>query len=101
LGKFNFGIVCSGCGPGGSSPLPGPLSFTASNPGGLSLTDFVANAGGFFFAADFINPNISSRPTGNLGTRTAARDVPEPGALTLLGTAIVGLGLFRRRRQPA
>jgi hypothetical protein len=70
LGNFNFGIVCSGCGPGASSPLPGSLSFTAGNPASLLLTDLVANSGGYFFAADIINPNVMTRrPTGIAGTR--------------------------------
>jgi hypothetical protein len=100
FGNFDYGIICTGCGSGGSSPLPGPLSFRAADGGTLSLTDFVANADGYFFASDIINTNASGRPTGNVATKMGQR-VPEPASLALLGTALAGLGLLSRRRRSA
>src|SRR5262249_38799728 len=94
-----FGISCSGCGPHGSDPLADPLKFRASNPSRLSLTDFVANAGGYFFTAEIVNTNTASWPIGKVGAGGGARHVPEPATLTLLATSLAGLGLWLRRRQ--
>jgi hypothetical protein len=103
FGDFDYGILCSGCGSGGSSPLPGPLTFTAANGGGLSITEFIGNSGGFFFAADIINENApgTTKPTGNVGTSdpTLTTSVPEPTTFMLFGAGLLALGLARRRRS--
>jgi hypothetical protein len=100
FGNFGYGIECTTCGNGGSGPKPGPLEFDAINLGGLSINDFVGNAGGYFFASDIINLNITSTPpTGNVGADGPDRPpVAEPGTLALLGTALTGLVLRRRAR---
>lgn len=92
LGNFGYAIACSGCGPGASSPLPGPLVFQVSvASGSLSITNFIANSGGFVFASDIKG---TSGNTGEVATRA-----PEPASMTLLGVGLFGIGLIRRRRQ--
>jgi len=101
FGDFNRGIVCnvpSGCGNGGSNPNPGPLVFDAANAGGLLLTDFVTNSGGYYFASDIINTNTKSRPTGNVGANRSTA-TPEPVSMALPGSALLGFGLARGRQK--
>jgi hypothetical protein len=40
IGSFAYSIDCSGCGNGGSNPLPGPLVFTVNHSSGLLASDF-------------------------------------------------------------
>jgi hypothetical protein len=89
FGAFGYTIDCPGCGPGASNPKPGPLTFTVFSAGGLAPEDFVANAGGFFFAADIIGA------TGNTGNVAA---VPEPATAFLLTSGLLGLAAVGRRR---
>ena len=101
FGSFTFGIECTGCGHGGSGPLAGPLDFDATNVAGLLVTDFAANAGGYFFASDIINLNkTEGEMTGNVAANDPVSPVvSEPAGMALLGTALAGLGAAAWRRR--
>lgn len=102
FGTFMYSIVCDACGSGGSNPQPGPLSFTVSRTGGgsLSISDFqTLSSGGspsVYFDADVIGPNGK---TGPVGANTFTPSVPEPSAIALFATGLIGAALSIRRRS--
>ena len=94
FGKFDFGIACTGCGPGASKPVGDTLSFDVTGPTGFSISDFVANGGGTFFASDIIG---TTGKTGAVGADQASA-VPEPRQ-TLLLFALMLVGFVAMRRS--
>jgi hypothetical protein len=75
----------TGCGPGASNKQAGPLVFdvTLNGGGAISITNFISNAGGYFFAADIIGNNgltgtVASDCSTDCGGGGGQSVVPEP-----------------------
>ena len=104
-GDFSFAISCLGCRHGGSGVLPGPLDFTVT---GVTISDFIANTKGNFFATDICDGFSGTRCSGTPGITGLAiadgpnnpppRRVPEPITLTLFGAGLAGAFAVRRRK---
>lgn len=97
-GSWEYSIDCTGCGSGTSPPTSsGPLNFDITVAGGINPSSFIQNGNLLFFATDIGGTNGK---TGDVGASlaTTTRSVPEPGALALVGGALVLFGLMRRRR---
>ncbi len=94
-GSFTNVIDCPGCGPGASNANPGPLTFAVTDLSGLSVANFVANSGGYYFSADVIGP---SGGTGDIAANDPSA-TPLPEALPLFATGLCALGLLALRRK--
>jgi hypothetical protein len=95
FGTFGYALSCTGCGPGASNPLPGPLVVDVSRASGLAPSDFIANSGGFFFADDIISGTTGQ--TGAVATH-GLTTVPEPNFYAILVLVLVG-GLCAIKRE--
>jgi len=86
-GTFAFGISCTTCG-NGALGITSNLDFTIAN---ATIADITApNALGNIFVAD-----LFSSQTGNTGPTDV--HVPEPASVLILGLALTGIGVTRRR----
>ncbi|MFZ2160782.1 MAG: PEP-CTERM sorting domain-containing protein [Sideroxyarcus sp.] len=98
-GKFYNAIDCPGCGPGASNAYFGVLNFTITGNTGISLSDFVANSGGYFFSADVIGPLGG---TGNIAANAITplvTPVPEPQTYAMLLAGLAFIGFSARRKK--
>ncbi len=98
FGFFEYGITWTGPGPGGSGPDGSELEFSVSRSGGFStVSQLVENStgGGIHtpFSADVITVTGA---TGAIGAEQVP--IPEPATMLLLGSGLIGLAAFARRR---
>jgi hypothetical protein len=82
MGQYNHGLTCSGCGNGGSNPVPPPLAFDVTLAG-LTAANFATTP---FFAADVISSNGN---TGLIDASPATPPIPEPTSIALFGSVLV------------
>lgn len=104
-GSWFYEIDCTdaGCGHGGNSPNPGPLTFTIDN---ITTADFVINnktADGYIFASDICTQMAVNGSCAGITGDVAASNTPapppisEPATLSILGAALLGLAAVARR----
>jgi hypothetical protein len=97
FGTFLHSVTCTACQGGQAGNPAGPLNFNVGSATGVTVTSFIANTGGYFFAADIVGNNGN---TGNVAARGPVSGVPEPSSQLLItssGLLLAGFGLLRKR----
>lgn len=100
-GSWDYGMICSGCGNGGSAPHIGSLTFTINN---ALLSMFIQNGNLNNFASDLCIGYTADRGckvTGDVLAHQKPTSVPEPASLLLLGVGLAASGAFARRKKSA
>jgi hypothetical protein len=95
FGSFGYSITCSVCQGGNAGNPTGPLTFDVTLTG-ITLSSFVANSGGYYFASDIMGLTGN---TGNVAALGPTAPVPEPASLALLGSGLAFLSSRMRRRK--
>ncbi len=91
-GTFTNGIPYDGSNGGVGHGNHGPLDFSVTLATGISISDFVANSGGYFFAADLLG---TAGSTGSVAANAICQSnsgCPTPTVASVPGP-IVGAGL--------
>jgi hypothetical protein len=100
FGTFLQSVRCTSCTGGGAGNPTGPLSFNVGSATGVTTANFIANAGGFFFASDIVGNNGN---TGNVAAQGGGGSVsggaPEPMSMFLMGGGLLGVGLVGKLRK--
>ncbi len=81
-----------------------PANSSQSSPYTNEYVDFDFTSGGYdtvVFSTSDRNFELDNIAYGNVSLTNGPLSVPEPMSLSLLGAAVIGLGMIRRRRQPA
>jgi PEP-CTERM motif len=94
FGPFSLAVDCTG-GPGPACSGPHTSSsniesFTLTRTGGLSVSSFIPNSGGYIFTSDI---------TTGTGSGIVAAVTPEPASMLLFGTGLLAIGTVVRRRR--
>jgi hypothetical protein len=109
FGHFDYALVCTACGNGGSSPVPPPLQFDVF-ASGLTIGSFAEGStdgsASVMFAADIIGTNGN---TGLVGGSHASlitestTPIPEPATIMLFGSGLIAFARLSRRalRRPS
>ena len=98
FGTFLYSVSCGTCVGGQAGNPAGPLSFTVgSSSGGITISNFIANSGGYFFSSDIVGASGNPPPTGNVAAIGNTSSVPEPISSALVGGGLLSLFLLRRR----
>jgi hypothetical protein len=99
FGDFGYGLNCTACATGGSTAASDPSSLLFDISGNFTAASLAALSSNgnpdVYFAADV----YSAGNTGPVGAGTMSGTTPEPTAIVLLGSSMIGIGAIVRRRR--